>query len=227
MLLYHGSKSGIIGEITPYYKLNRETCDFGKGFYLGDMPEQPKGLIVNRKNGRYYEIEYNMEGLKIKKFEDDYDDQMDWALFIAYNRMPQLFEKYPSLKARYDVYSNWYDIFIGLIADDSMVNTLNKFFTGSSTDKVLIDCLKHVKLGKQYVLKTDRACDKERIQILVDRQLTSNEKKMAYAESAQRNNQMDSIIKMYETKYRRDMSAKYIDEIMEEWNTPWNLPIET
>ena len=65
MLLYHGSKSGIQGDIRPDYKSNRETCDFGKGFYLGDMPDQPKGLIANRINGRYYEIEYNAEGLNV------------------------------------------------------------------------------------------------------------------------------------------------------------------
>lgn len=30
--LYHGSKSGIRGDIAP---ISRERCDFGKGFYMG------------------------------------------------------------------------------------------------------------------------------------------------------------------------------------------------
>lgn len=218
MLLYHGSKRGIKGNIDPHYIQNRKTCDFGQGFYLGDKPDQPKGLIASRENGRYYEIEYDISGLAVKEFKDSYIDKVDWALFIAYNRNPELFNKYPILAQRYQIYNDSYDVIIGLIADDSMMPTLNKFFSGDSTDKVMIDCLKYVKLGKQYVLKTKKACEKERIKILVDRQLEYYEKKSAFAENQQRSQQMDSIIKMYETKYRRDVQAKYIDEIMEEWN---------
>ena len=47
MRLYHGSKSGIRGNIRP--DLGRSMCDFGKGFYLGDLPDQPIGLIANDK----------------------------------------------------------------------------------------------------------------------------------------------------------------------------------
>jgi len=45
--LYHGSKNGIKGDIKPE---SRERCDFGCGFYLGDKPDQPKGLIAQRSN---------------------------------------------------------------------------------------------------------------------------------------------------------------------------------
>ena len=41
ILLYHGSKSGIIGDIAPK---SREMCDFGKGFYMGTEPGQPLTL---------------------------------------------------------------------------------------------------------------------------------------------------------------------------------------
>ena len=44
MRLYHGSKSGIKGEIRP--DAGRGMCDFGAGFYMGDRPEQPMGLIA-------------------------------------------------------------------------------------------------------------------------------------------------------------------------------------
>ena len=46
MLLYHGSKSGIKGHIEPK---SRDACDFGQGFYMGDLPDQPKGLIADDK----------------------------------------------------------------------------------------------------------------------------------------------------------------------------------
>lgn len=32
VLLYHGSRGGVIGNIQP---ISRECCDFGKGFYMG------------------------------------------------------------------------------------------------------------------------------------------------------------------------------------------------
>lgn len=98
MLLYHGSKSGIQGDIKPK---SRVSCDFGCGFYMGDKPDQPKGLIASYEKNKFYEIEYNTEGLKIKTFEDNYIDQIDWAIFIAYNRKPEKLTEYNQLCARY------------------------------------------------------------------------------------------------------------------------------
>ena len=46
-LLYHGSKSGIVGDIAPK---SREMCDFGKGFYMGTDPGQPLTLICDFEN---------------------------------------------------------------------------------------------------------------------------------------------------------------------------------
>lgn len=42
IILYHGSRGGIEGNIKPE---SREKCDFGKGFYLGENPMQVRGLI--------------------------------------------------------------------------------------------------------------------------------------------------------------------------------------
>lgn len=35
VLLYHGSKSGLVGNIAP---ISRAQCDFGQGFYMGTDP---------------------------------------------------------------------------------------------------------------------------------------------------------------------------------------------
>ncbi len=43
VILYHGSRGGIDGEIQP---ISRVRCDFGKGFYMGESEEQAKGLIA-------------------------------------------------------------------------------------------------------------------------------------------------------------------------------------
>lgn len=50
-----------------------------------------------------------------------------------------------------------------------------------------------------------------------------NEIKSAITENANRKAQMDAVIGNYFRKYRRDQEAKYLDEIMEEWNTTWKL----
>ena len=50
MLLYHGSKSGIDGEIAPK---SREMCDFGKGFYMGTEPGQPLALICDFEKSKF------------------------------------------------------------------------------------------------------------------------------------------------------------------------------
>ena len=43
VILYHGSRGGIQGKIRPCSRLR---CDFGKGFYMGDITPATK----NRKN---------------------------------------------------------------------------------------------------------------------------------------------------------------------------------
>ena len=128
MILYHGSKSGIKGSIKP--DAGRTACDFGNGFYMGDRAEQPKGLIAPYPQHILYELECNFNGLAQKEFSDDYDSQIDWALYIAYNRKILDFSVYHKLEERYQAYNASYDLIIGLIADDKMTQALNRFYEG-------------------------------------------------------------------------------------------------
>lgn len=153
MILYHGSKSGIKGDIAPK---SRDACDFGQGFYMGDLPDQPKGLIAEFPDNRFYELDCDFAGLKIKTFEEDANDQIDWALFIAYNR-GLLEEKYRNLCEKYRAYNENYDVIIGIIADDKMTQALQRFFMGELCDAALIEAMQRVSLGKQYVAKTKEA----------------------------------------------------------------------
>lgn len=183
MILYHGSKSGIKGDIAPK---SRDACDFGQGFYMGDLPDQPKGLIAEFPDNRFYELDCDFAGLKIKTFEEDANDQIDWALFIAYNR-GLLEEKYRNLCEKYRAYNENYDVIIGIIADDKMTQALQRFFMGELCDAALIEAMQKVSLGKQYVAKTKEACDKTRIKILQENPLTYEEIKQAKAISQNRN----------------------------------------
>lgn len=214
MKLYHGSKSGIEGDILP---ISRTACDFGKGFYMGDLPEQPKGLIATYEKNMFYELECNLDGLRIKKFGNSYEEQIDWALFIAYNRQ-SLDEKYAFLHERYAVYNREYDMIVGLIADDKMTQALQRFFNGELCDKALLEALQKVKLGKQYVAKTKEACDKAHITIVDDHPLTSDEKKSVLVSSRNRNDTLENMFEQLKVRYRRAVDVKYFDEIIEEWN---------
>lgn len=216
MILYHGSKKGIKGAPSPYK--SRKKCDFGQGMYLGNQIEQPQGLVAAIKDSVFYTLEYDMSDLKVKEFGNDYTGQIDWALFIAYNRDNQYFSGKKNLCSKYEGYNELYDIIIGSIADDSMIPTLTSFFNNNIPDKVMLESLKLVKLGNQYVLKTPKACDEKHLKIIESRPLTAKEIKMAIAQAEQRRDRMASELERIQRKYRRDNTVKYFDEILEEWD---------
>ncbi len=98
--LYHGSKNGLSGKIQP---LSRDLCDFGKGFYMGTEQTQPQTLICNYENATMYELKLDTTNLIIK----DIPLNLDWALFVAFNRgrltkelSPALYQKYASYKKK-------------------------------------------------------------------------------------------------------------------------------
>ena len=126
--------------------------------------------------------------------------------------------KYENLKLRYEKYNNENDMIVGLIADDKMTQVMNLFFSGIMSDKAFIEALQYVKLGKQYVLKTEKACEKERFHILREHKLTDAELKLIQAQNMNRKNQLSNLINQIQTKYRRAQDVKFFDEILEEWN---------
>ena len=81
--LYHGSRSGICGTIAP---ISRVRCDFGKGFYMGTDRSQPLTLICNYPDAKIYTLNVELAGLQIL----DLEAGLDWALLVAYNRVPEV-----------------------------------------------------------------------------------------------------------------------------------------
>lgn len=214
MKLYHGSKSGIKGDIKP---CSRAACDFGIGFYMGNKEDQPMGLIATHKGHVFYELECDFEGLNVKRFGNDYTDSMDWALFVAYNRSDEIIKQNNILSRRYEAYNCAYDMIIGPIADDKMTQALQQFYAGNLCDKALIEALKYIKLGDQYVAKTDKACAKEHIKIVNDRKLTSNEIRKVTVNNINNMQILNSMFSQIQTRFRRANNVKYYDEIIEEW----------
>lgn len=79
VVLYHGSKSGIEGEIAPK---SRNQCDFGCGFYMGTDPCQALTLICDYDNSKFYIV--SVDTSELEQIEVPAD--IDWAMLVAYHR---------------------------------------------------------------------------------------------------------------------------------------------
>lgn len=204
LLLYHGSHSGVVGDINPLS--SRELCDFGRGFYVGDLKEQAETLVSNDDSGTIYTLEVNIDNLKIYNFNDD----IKWALYVGVNRGRIEASKYPRLQSLVDnISSN--DIVVGLIADDRMMYVYDLFIRGLISDVVLIESLKYVKLGRQFVFKTKKACT--HIKILDSRLIEPQRKKLLLHNKSRVIGNIQVVIDDLIKKYRR--TGKYIEEILE------------
>lgn len=203
MILYHGSKSGIKGRIVP---VSRERCDFGKGFYMGTDFKQPLTLICNYPKAKLYTVKADLSGLKIL----DIEVGLDWALLVAYNRGKMEPVKGTAIYRRYETMTAGCDMIISYIANDRMFVVLDRFFNGEITDLALIHSLSALKLGKQYVAITEKAC--AQIEIVKEQELSDEERHTFKAESE--NNRANGIAMAEEIcrKYRRE--GKFFDEIL-------------
>ena len=204
ILLYHGSKSGITGNIKP---ISRDLCDFGKGFYMGTEKLQPLTLICNFPNAKLYTLKADLTDLVIL----DIEVGIDWALLIAYHRGKMVNIKGTEIYQKYASLSAGCDMIIGDIANDRLFVVLDRFFSGEITDIALVNCLSALKLGKQYVALTDKACSQ--IEIIEEKTISDTERDALRIESEA--HRLEGISKAVEIckRYRRD--GRFYDEIVD------------
>lgn len=203
--LYHGSKSGIIGDIAP---ASREHCDFGKGFYMGTEISQPLTLICNYPESKLYTLQADLSDLKILNIEIG----LDWALLIAYNRGKMESVKGTTIYNRIAKMATGYDLLIGFIANDRMFVVLDRFFKGEITDVALIHSLSALKLGKQYVALTEKAC--QQIKIIDEKVLTAADREKLKFESENNRSQGIALANEICRQYRRE--GRFFDEILKD-----------
>ena len=203
VLLYHGSKSGITGDIEP---ISRELCDFGKGFYMGIEKMQPLTLICNFPNAKLYTVKTDLTGLRIL----DIEVGIDWALLIAYHRGKMESVKNSSLYQKYAEMAKDCDMIIGYIANDRMFVVLDRFFSGEITDVALVNSLSALKLGKQYVALTKKAC--RQIEIVEEKVLSEADRKVLRIESEAHRQEGIRQAEEICRKHRRD--GRFFDEII-------------
>ena len=157
VLLYHGSKSGIEGDIAPK---SRKQCDFGKGFYMGTEPSQALTLICDYESAKFYIVSISVDNLAVLDVPAD----LEWAMIVAYHRGRMEIIKGTPFYSKYQEMAKDKDLIIGSIANDRMFFVIDNFFIGNITDAALIKSLSALELGKQYVAVTRKGCDAVRIE---------------------------------------------------------------
>ena len=203
LVLFHGSKKGLTGEIAP---ISREQCDFGKGFYMGTNTLQPLTLVCAEEKPKFYTVEMDLTGLKVLYVGID----LDWAMLIAYFRKEMESAKGTSIYEYYANYAKGYDVIVGYIANDRMYVELSRFFNKTLTDVALIHCLSALDLGMQYVAVTEKAC--KQIKILREENLSQLELLALRDMSAKRRKAGVELATELEVKYRRE--GRFFDEIL-------------
>ena len=203
LVLYHGSKKGIVGDIAP---ISRDECDFGSGFYMGTNTLQPLTLVCNEDKPKFYTVELDLTGLKVLTVEIG----MDWAMLIAYYRKEMESAKGTPIYEKCAHMADGYDVIIGYIANDRMYTELSRFFNRTLTDVALINCLSALDLGKQYVAISEKAC--KQIKILKEEPLSQLELSLLKDMSAERRKEGITLAEEIEVKYRRE--GKFFDEIL-------------
>ena len=203
LILYHGSKQGIVGDIQPK---SRKDCDFGVGFYTGTDTIQPLTLVCGEPNPKFYVVDLKLEGLKVLEMELG----LEWAMVVAYHRGYMDIIKGTEMYEKYAHFLDGYDMVIGYIANDRLYTELTRFFNGDITDIALMNCLVALDLGKQYVAKTQKGCDA--FSIVTESDIYQMELLALREKSAIRRKESYAIASEIEKKYRRE--GKYFDEIL-------------
>ena len=203
LILYHGSKNGIVGDIAP---ISRSECDFGQGFYMGTSTLQPLTLVCAEDKPKFYTVQLDLTGLKVLNVEIG----LEWALLIAYYRKEMESAIGTEIYEKYANYAKGYDVIIGYIANDRIYTELSRFFNKTLTDTALIHCLSALDLGKQYVAITEKAC--KQIKVLKEENLSQLELAILRDMSVERRKEGIALADDIEVKYRRE--GKFFDEIL-------------
>ena len=206
IILYHGSRGGLDGEIKPS---SRVRCDFGKGFYMGEYEEQVKSLIVSDSSPVIYTLKLKLSEISEKQILNLSDKEWIHAVLASRRKV----EEYDKLQLAQQWRSKLskYDVIIGPIADDRMNEAMNRFSDYTLTDEGLAACLQYVNYGNQYVAKTEYACSK--IEILAERQLYENELDSIRKYTDEKRKEGRDIISAVTIQYRN--KGMYLDQIIQ------------
>lgn len=142
MIVYHSSTMPIE---TPDVSFSRDFLDFGKGFYLTSIHDQAVKYaerFKRRKRSAWlstYELDFNPNDWLILQF-DSYN--RDWLHFVA--------------KCRAGQDDTNFDIIIGGVANDQVIQTIDRYFKGELSEDATLGLLKYEKPNNQYCIRSQR-----------------------------------------------------------------------
>ena len=145
MKLYHSSYTAVV---MPDIIHSRNYLDFGKGFYLTSIHEQAVRYaqrFLRRQRDAWlnaYELDYDPSQWKILVF-DSYDKH--WLRFVA------------NCRAGKDVSD--FDLIIGGIANDKVIQTLDQYFEGELSENETLGMLKYERPNIQYCIRSQKMLD--------------------------------------------------------------------
>ena len=204
IVLFHGSKNQIIGDIDLVH--SRGTNDFGSGFYLGESFDQAALYISFLNSSHIYAYLLNKKDLKVVSF----DVSQDWMFAIAYYR--GWLDKYKNHEKIKDLVAKIEetDIIIAPIADNKMFDLIEEFVSGMTTDVQCEHALSATNLGYQYVIKSNKALS--RLSLLNEMFLSDSERKHYLTKRVELSKVSQDKVKVSRIEYRN--KGNYIEEIL-------------
>lgn len=145
MILYHSSNLRVERPDTEH---SRDYLDFGKGFYLTSLYDQAVKYaqrFIRRQQDAWlnaYNLTFNPAEWKVMEFEA-YNKQ--WLDFVS--------------KCRAGEDETDYDIVIGGIANDKVIQTLDRYFEGELSEEDTLGLLKYEKPNNQYCIRSQKMLD--------------------------------------------------------------------
>lgn len=151
-----------------------------------------------------YAVEHSLKTL-------DVPADIEWAMLVAYHRGRMEAARGTKFFQKYQELDKGYDMVIGSIANDRMFYVLDSFFEGTITDTALVKSLSALKLGRQYVAITQKACDVVKIEREV--QLLWIERQALKKASEQNRSNGIAFANQICKEYRRE--GLFFDEILD------------
>ena len=204
VLLFHGAKTDILGDISV--EKSRKNNDFGRGFYCGESLEQSAMFVSNFPHASLYMLDFDKTGIRELRL----GVEQDWMLMIAFFRGKlTAYENHPMIRRILNCL-NGIDYVVAPIADNRMFQIIDSFIEGEITDVQCQHCLSATNLGNQYVFLTQRAAD--RIQVLRKCYLASVEKEAYIFLRSEDTGVSNDKVKIARRQYRGQ--GKYIEDIL-------------
>lgn len=146
MRIYHASNIVVSNPDTIH---SRDYLDFGRGFYVTTIREQAvryaQRFLRRGQNAwmNVYELDEEWSTWKVLRFET-YDRK--WLDYVA--------------KCRAGEEVEYYDMVIGGIANDRVILTLDRYFSGELNQEEALGLLKFEKPNIQYCIRSEEMLKK-------------------------------------------------------------------